>query len=80
MQEKVESIAYNNIEYLNQNKDVIENLDTIPYTIITPSDSIFRFETNDSDQDSKSQYVENCLNLLYYYSEEILNLLDKLLV
>jgi hypothetical protein len=70
MQEEVESIAYENIEYLNQNKDVIEDLDTIPYTIITLSDSLFRFETNDTNQDSKSQYVENCLDLLSYYSEQ----------
>lgn len=70
MQEEVESIAYSKIEYLNQVKEVIEDLDTIPYTVITLSDSLFRFETIDTNQDSRFKFVEDCLSLLSYYSEQ----------
>jgi hypothetical protein len=54
---------------------VIEDLDSIPYTVITLSDSLLRFKATDTDPDSKFKNVENCYLIT---QNKIFNPLGKL--
>lgn len=68
-EKEVESIVYNTIKYMKDNLEVIESVNTIPYTLITMSDSLLK-QSNLDQTESRNQFVKDCLYLLSYYADE----------